>query len=214
MARVNGDTRCGSSRWRVRAPSVRFPLLPRRPQSPHDLAPGRRQVFSDLLIELQRRSSGDPWGTTLAQKAATDLDWEAICQHRAVCPLCKGSAPGEEMVHENHRMCGRYLCRSGKQRLAEHFNAHPIPADLSLPDVDYNIASTTYQPIVRPSRKTGERELVLARWGLVRTSQRTSQTSRGSRPSTPARRRSPPLRPGASHSRNGAALCLLQCAFL
>ena len=32
---------------------------------------------------------------------------------------------------------------------------------------DYNVAPTTYQPIVRENRETGGRKLVLARWGLV-----------------------------------------------
>ena len=36
-----------------------------------------------------------------------------------------------------------------------------------MPDADYNVAPTTHQPIVRQSRETGDRELVLARWGLV-----------------------------------------------
>ena len=38
--------------------------------------------------------------------------------------------------------------------------------DFPLPP-DYNIAPTTHQPIVRLERDTGDRELVLARWGLV-----------------------------------------------
>ena len=64
-------------------------------------------------------------------------------------------------------MCGRYVRRSDKQKLAEHFRAQPTPADLPMPDADYNVAPTTHQPIIRQSRETGERELVLARWGLV-----------------------------------------------
>ena len=64
-------------------------------------------------------------------------------------------------------MCGRYVRRSDKQKLAEHFHAIPQPADLPLPDADYNVAPTTYQPIIRQSRDSGERELILARWGLV-----------------------------------------------
>jgi putative SOS response-associated peptidase YedK len=36
-----------------------------------------------------------------------------------------------------------------------------------MPDADFNIAPTTYQPIIRESREGGEREMVLARWGLV-----------------------------------------------
>ena len=67
----------------------------------------------------------------------------------------------------NQRMCGRYIRRSDKQRLAEHFHAHPLPADLPMPDPDYNVAPMSYQPIIRQSRDTGDRELILARWGLI-----------------------------------------------
>jgi putative SOS response-associated peptidase YedK len=64
-------------------------------------------------------------------------------------------------------MCGRYLRWSDKKRLAETFE---IPGDLSqlaIAPVDYNIAPTTHQPVIRHNRKTGEREMVLMRWGLV-----------------------------------------------
>ena len=64
-------------------------------------------------------------------------------------------------------MCGRYVRKGSKQKIAEHFRANPNPAELPMSDADYNIAPTTYQPIIRQSRETGERELVLARWGLV-----------------------------------------------
>ena len=64
-------------------------------------------------------------------------------------------------------MCGRYVRRSDKQRIAEWFHADPHSADLPMPDADYNVAPTTHQPIIRQSRETGERELILDRWGLV-----------------------------------------------
>jgi putative SOS response-associated peptidase YedK len=64
-------------------------------------------------------------------------------------------------------MCGRYARRSDKQRIAEWFRAEQDAAELAVLDCDYNIAPTTYQPIVRESRETGARKLVLARWGLV-----------------------------------------------
>ncbi len=64
-------------------------------------------------------------------------------------------------------MCGRYVRKGDKQKLAEHFRAQPNPTELPLPDADYNVAPTTHQPIIRQSRETGERELILARWGLV-----------------------------------------------
>ncbi len=64
-------------------------------------------------------------------------------------------------------MCGRYVRKGDKQKLAEYFRATPNPADLPMPDDDYNVAPTTHQPIIRQGRHTGERELILARWGLV-----------------------------------------------
>ncbi len=64
-------------------------------------------------------------------------------------------------------MCGRYVRRSDKQKIAEYFHANPQPAELPMPVADYNIAPTTFQPIIRQARESGERELVLARWGLV-----------------------------------------------
>ena len=64
-------------------------------------------------------------------------------------------------------MCGRYVRRSDKQRLAEHFRAKLNPPELPMSDADYNVAPTTHQPIIRQSKETGNRELILARWGLV-----------------------------------------------
>ena len=64
-------------------------------------------------------------------------------------------------------MCGRYVRRSDKQKIAEHLHANPTPQDLPMPAADYNVAPTTHQPIIRQSRETGERELILGRWGLV-----------------------------------------------
>ena len=62
-------------------------------------------------------------------------------------------------------MCGRYYRRSDKQRIAEAF--HAGAADELLLAPNYNIAPTTFQPIIRDNRDTGDREMVLARWGLV-----------------------------------------------
>lgn len=64
-------------------------------------------------------------------------------------------------------MFGRYVRRGDKQKIAEYFHATPHPAELPLPGEDYNVAPTTFQPIIRQSRELGERELVLAQWGLV-----------------------------------------------
>jgi putative SOS response-associated peptidase YedK len=68
-------------------------------------------------------------------------------------------------------MCGRYYRRSDKQRIAEAFHAG-VPSDLVVPDWDYNVAPTTVQPVIRNDRETGDRELVLMRWGLVPLSAR------------------------------------------
>jgi putative SOS response-associated peptidase YedK len=64
-------------------------------------------------------------------------------------------------------MCGRYYRRSDKQRIAEAYRLGEIPFDLVLPDWDFNIAPTTFQPIIRSAKGTRQRELVLMRWGLV-----------------------------------------------
>ncbi len=63
-------------------------------------------------------------------------------------------------------MCGRYGRRSDKQMIAEAFHARAIPPDLPLAD-DYNIAPSTFQPVIRESKEDGTREMVLMRWGLV-----------------------------------------------
>jgi putative SOS response-associated peptidase YedK len=64
-------------------------------------------------------------------------------------------------------MCGRYYRRSDKQQIAEAYRLGEIPFDLVLPDWDFNIAPTTFQPVIRSAKETGQRELVLMRWGLV-----------------------------------------------
>ena len=63
-------------------------------------------------------------------------------------------------------MCGRYLRRSDKQRIAEAFRLGELPESLVLPP-DYNVAPTSMQPVIRLNRDTGEREIVLMRWGLI-----------------------------------------------
>ena len=63
-------------------------------------------------------------------------------------------------------MCGRYLRRSDKQRISEAFRLGKLPDNFVLP-ADYNVAPTTFQPVIRESREPRERELVLMRWGLV-----------------------------------------------
>ena len=54
-------------------------------------------------------------------------------------------------------MCGRYLRRSDKQRIAEAFRLGKLSEDFPLPP-DYNIAPATFQPVIRLNRDTGKRE--------------------------------------------------------
>ena len=62
-------------------------------------------------------------------------------------------------------MCGRYYSRSEKQQIAERFHAGNVFEGPLAPN--FNIAPTTFQPVVRVERDTDLRELVLMRWGLV-----------------------------------------------
>jgi putative SOS response-associated peptidase YedK len=62
-------------------------------------------------------------------------------------------------------MCGRYYRQSDKQRIAEQYQARKVFEDPLA--ADYNIAPTTFQPVIRLGRDTGEREMQLLRWGLV-----------------------------------------------
>lgn len=48
-------------------------------------------------------------------------------------------------------MCRRYVRRSDKQKIAEHFHARPV-GDSPMPEADYNIAPTTHRPITRHPR--------------------------------------------------------------
>ncbi len=63
-------------------------------------------------------------------------------------------------------MCGRYLRRSDKQRIAEVFLLGKLPESFAL-SPDYNVAPTTFQPVIRLNRDTGAREIVMMRWGLI-----------------------------------------------
>jgi putative SOS response-associated peptidase YedK len=62
-------------------------------------------------------------------------------------------------------MCGRYARRSDKQKIAEFFAVHgPVIPDFG---PSWNVAPQTFQPVVRLNRHSGEREIVLMRWGLI-----------------------------------------------
>ena len=62
-------------------------------------------------------------------------------------------------------MCGRYYRRSDKQKIADAFRLGVPPTFEIMPS--YNVAPQTFQPIVRISEDTGQRELASMRWGLV-----------------------------------------------
>jgi putative SOS response-associated peptidase YedK len=64
-------------------------------------------------------------------------------------------------------MCGRYGRNSDKQKIAEAFWVKSDLSGLSMPPADYNIAPSTFQPVIRESREDGSREMVLMRWGLI-----------------------------------------------
>jgi putative SOS response-associated peptidase YedK len=68
-------------------------------------------------------------------------------------------------------MCGRYGRRGDKQRIAEWMQAHNKNVFDEIDDSQlapsYNIAPQSFQPVVRLSPETGERELTVMRWGLV-----------------------------------------------
>jgi putative SOS response-associated peptidase YedK len=64
-------------------------------------------------------------------------------------------------------MCGRYVRKSDKQKIAEAFRVHSDLSGLSIPPDDYNIAPSTFQPVIRESRDEGTREMVLMCWGLI-----------------------------------------------
>jgi putative SOS response-associated peptidase YedK len=65
-------------------------------------------------------------------------------------------------------MCGRYVRKSDKQKIADAFHIHGSLSDMPLEVApDFNIAPTSCQPIIRNSKETGEREMVAMRWGMV-----------------------------------------------
>jgi len=64
-------------------------------------------------------------------------------------------------------MCGRYYSLFDKQQVAEHFDVRPTADNVGIIAPNYNVAPGDPQPVVRRSRDTGERELVMMRWGIV-----------------------------------------------
>src|ERR1017187_1728507 len=68
-------------------------------------------------------------------------------------------------------MCGRYGRRGDKQRIAEWMQTDSVSVFDEIDDSNlapsYNVAPQSFQPVVRLSPETGERELTVMRWGLV-----------------------------------------------
>jgi putative SOS response-associated peptidase YedK len=62
-------------------------------------------------------------------------------------------------------MCGRYFTRRAKQEIAERMQVKKVFAEAMVPN--FNVAPSTFQPVIRQERDSDEREMVLLRWGLV-----------------------------------------------
>jgi putative SOS response-associated peptidase YedK len=62
-------------------------------------------------------------------------------------------------------MCGRYATRRQKQEIAERFKVSKVFTEPMAPN--FNIAPSTFQPVIRQERDSTEREMVLLRWGLI-----------------------------------------------
>jgi putative SOS response-associated peptidase YedK len=59
----------------------------------------------------------------------------------------------------------RYYRQREKLEIAEYFGIEDVFAEPLEPN--FNIAPTTFQPAIRIGRNTGQREMVLMRWGMV-----------------------------------------------
>src|ERR1700737_401618 len=64
-------------------------------------------------------------------------------------------------------MCRRYYSLFDKQQVAEHFDVRHTADNVGIIAPNYNVAPGDPQPVIRRSRDTGERELVMMRWGIV-----------------------------------------------
>jgi putative SOS response-associated peptidase YedK len=64
-------------------------------------------------------------------------------------------------------MCGRYYSLFDKQQVAEHFHVRRTADNVGIIAPNYKVAPGDPQPVIRRSRDTGERELVMMRWGIV-----------------------------------------------
>jgi hypothetical protein len=64
-------------------------------------------------------------------------------------------------------VCGRYYSLFDKQQVAEHFHVRRTADNVGIIAPNYNMAPGDFQPVIRRHRDTGERELVMMRWGIV-----------------------------------------------
>jgi putative SOS response-associated peptidase YedK len=64
-------------------------------------------------------------------------------------------------------MCGRYYSLFEQQQVAEHFHVRRTADNVGIIAPNYNVAPGDPQPVIRRSHGTGERELVMMRWGIV-----------------------------------------------
>jgi putative SOS response-associated peptidase YedK len=64
-------------------------------------------------------------------------------------------------------MCGRYYSLFDKQQIAEHFHVRSTADNVGIIAPNWNAAPGDPQPVIRRSRDTGERELVMMRWGII-----------------------------------------------
>lgn len=66
-------------------------------------------------------------------------------------------------------MCGRYTRFAATELIYKHFGIRaPRPESPTAdPPPSWNVAPQTTQPVIRLNPETGEREMVLMRWGLV-----------------------------------------------
>jgi putative SOS response-associated peptidase YedK len=64
-------------------------------------------------------------------------------------------------------MCGRYYSLFDKQQIAEHFHVRRTADNVGIIAPNWNVAPGDPQPVIRRGRETGERELVMMRWGVV-----------------------------------------------
>jgi putative SOS response-associated peptidase YedK len=76
-------------------------------------------------------------------------------------------------------MYRRYYKRFDKQRIAWAFYLSQLPEHI-VPPPDFNVEPTTTQPVIRLNRDSGERELVMMRWGLIPTFAKRAEDFEGS----------------------------------